>query len=518
VMPVMAAAGSIAGQALASTVGLRTVAAVGFALTGLGCLLLTSVSVGGTYLGDIFFGLLAFGPGLGAAYVAGSIGSLAGVAEADAGLASGLNNSAFQIGGAIGVAVVSSVAVSQAHGADPLGALTNGLQSAFASAIAFAAAGPAGHDRAARQGPRRGPSARGRARRCGRRLTGALSPPRSFSPPRPTGTLAWRATTCRSPWRRTHTSVTCSVALHVHCVVREARGRHAPGLELPWLKLGHPLPLVVHRATMSAGSVVSRDPDRGADRMWSLARSGTVGPRRAMSTRATAGDRRAIALTTIATLLAMAIVVVLVADRVFFAGGGRTGARGSGIAATEARAVPRFTTIELTGGNNVVVQVGTRQSVVVHADSNLLGRVTTRVRSGTLRIGTTPGELDATSPMFVAVSLPSLAGLRLPGQGTISVTGIDARHFTVALPGSGEIDATGTATRLDVTLGGAGSALLRRLVARDASARLEGDGTIMLTATHSVAAKVSGQGTIVYGGNPPHVSRSVTGSGTIGPE
>jgi EmrB/QacA subfamily drug resistance transporter len=141
VMPATAAVGSVGGQAIATKGGLRWIAASGLVLTGLGCLLLSHVSVGGSYLGDIFFGLLIFGPGLGASYVAASIASLAGVAEADAGLASGLNNSSFQIGGAVGVAILSTVAVSQADGAEPLVALTDGFRSAFASAIAFAAIG-----------------------------------------------------------------------------------------------------------------------------------------------------------------------------------------------------------------------------------------------------------------------------------------------------------------------------------------------------------------------------------------
>ena len=141
VMPVTAAVGSIVGQGIATRGGLRPVATVGLTLTGLGCLFLTQVSVDGSYFGDIFLGLLLFGPGLGATYVAGSIGSLAGATEADAGLASGLANSSFQIGGAIGVAIVSTVAVSQADGSDPLAALTNGFQSAFATAIIFAAVG-----------------------------------------------------------------------------------------------------------------------------------------------------------------------------------------------------------------------------------------------------------------------------------------------------------------------------------------------------------------------------------------
>jgi predicted MFS family arabinose efflux permease len=111
------------------------------ALTGLGSLLLTQVSVGGSYLGDLFFALLLLGPGIGAAYVAGSIASLTGVAEAEAGLASGLNNAAFQIGGAVGVAILSTAAVSGAHGANSLAALTDGYRSAFAAAIAVAALG-----------------------------------------------------------------------------------------------------------------------------------------------------------------------------------------------------------------------------------------------------------------------------------------------------------------------------------------------------------------------------------------
>jgi EmrB/QacA subfamily drug resistance transporter len=141
VMPVTAAIGSATGQAIATKGGVRPIVVVSMVLTGLGCLLLTQVSVDGSYLGDIFFGLLIFGPGLGAGYVAASIASLAGVAEAEAGLASGLNNTSFQIGGAVGVAILSSVAISQADGTEPLVALTNGFQSAFAVAIAFAVLG-----------------------------------------------------------------------------------------------------------------------------------------------------------------------------------------------------------------------------------------------------------------------------------------------------------------------------------------------------------------------------------------
>jgi EmrB/QacA subfamily drug resistance transporter len=134
VMPIAATAGTVAAQAFATRRGVRPVACVAMVLSGLGSLLFSQVSVDGSYLGDLFFGLLLLGPGVGAAYVAGSIASLTGVAERDAGLASGLNNASFQIGGALGVAVLSTVAVS---GATPI----DGYRAAFAAAIAFAAIG-----------------------------------------------------------------------------------------------------------------------------------------------------------------------------------------------------------------------------------------------------------------------------------------------------------------------------------------------------------------------------------------
>jgi hypothetical protein len=221
-------------------------------------------------------------------------------------------------------------------------------------------------------------------------------------------------------------------------------------------------------------------------------------------------------LTAFAALLLAAILVALLVDRIFFNSSSPAGA-GSGVAATQARSVPSFTGVDLAGENNVIVHVGASQSVIVHADSNLLGRVTTRVRAGSLVIGTTPGNLSAKTPMFVSVSVPSVDALTLQGDGNITATGINSRRLTVILPGSGNIHATGTTTRLDVTISGEGTALLGQLLARDAKAALSGDGSITLTATHSLKASVSGTGTILYSGNPPHVTTTVSGTGTITP-
>jgi EmrB/QacA subfamily drug resistance transporter len=142
VTPVAAAVGMIAGQAAVVRLGFRPVAAAGMALLGAGSLLLTQVAAGGTYFGDVFLGILVFGIGIGPVFATATIAALAGVAEREAGLASGLSNTAFQLGGALGVAIVSTVAVSTTDGGSPA-ALTEGFQAAFVACVVLAGIGVA---------------------------------------------------------------------------------------------------------------------------------------------------------------------------------------------------------------------------------------------------------------------------------------------------------------------------------------------------------------------------------------
>jgi EmrB/QacA subfamily drug resistance transporter len=150
VFAALAAIGSILGQAIVLRVGFRAVAAAGMALIGAGSLLLAQVSVGGSYFGDIFFALLIYGPGVGLAFVTATVAALAGVAERESGLASGLSNTAFQVGAALGVAIVTTVAVSRSddflaanEGANPLVVLNEGFQSAFVACVILAGIGVA---------------------------------------------------------------------------------------------------------------------------------------------------------------------------------------------------------------------------------------------------------------------------------------------------------------------------------------------------------------------------------------
>jgi MFS family permease len=148
VLAVAVTVGAIVAQSAVLKLGFRAVAATGMVLMGAGSLLLTQVSVGGSYFGDILLGLLIFGPGVGFAFVTATVAALAGVAEHESGLASGLSNTALQIGAALGVAITTTVAVSRSdnylvanQAANPLVVLNEGFQSAFLAVVVLAGIG-----------------------------------------------------------------------------------------------------------------------------------------------------------------------------------------------------------------------------------------------------------------------------------------------------------------------------------------------------------------------------------------
>jgi EmrB/QacA subfamily drug resistance transporter len=129
-------------QALTTKLGAKPIIAVGLALLIGGMIWYSQIPVNGSYASDLLPGYLMVGVGIAFAYVPVSIAALAGVAEREAGLASGLINTAQQVGGAIGVAVASSVFTSHfktlAREGKPVpAALTGGYAWAFWALAVF---------------------------------------------------------------------------------------------------------------------------------------------------------------------------------------------------------------------------------------------------------------------------------------------------------------------------------------------------------------------------------------------
>ena len=98
-----------AAQALVNRIGVRWVTATGMALMAAGLFLYTQLPVNGSFVSDLLLGYVLTGIGIGFAFVPVSIAALGGVSPDEQGLASGLLNTSQQVGGAIGVAVASTI-------------------------------------------------------------------------------------------------------------------------------------------------------------------------------------------------------------------------------------------------------------------------------------------------------------------------------------------------------------------------------------------------------------------------
>jgi EmrB/QacA subfamily drug resistance transporter len=139
-------AAGIGGQ-LVTRFGFKPILAVGLAFVAVGLVWWSQVSVGGGFLTDILGPSLLAAMGLGFGFVTSTIAAVAGVQEREQGLASGLINTSQQIGGALGLAVLSTIANSRtddvmATGGSTLpNALTEGFQAAFLGGAVIAALG-----------------------------------------------------------------------------------------------------------------------------------------------------------------------------------------------------------------------------------------------------------------------------------------------------------------------------------------------------------------------------------------
>src|SRR4051794_131815 len=138
-LSIIVAAG-VASQ-LVTKVGFKAVLAAGMVLIAAGLVWFSQISVHGSFTSDILGPSLLAAVGLGFAFVPDTIAAVSGVEEHEAGLASGLINTSQQVGGALGLAILSAVSVSVIGDSHSKQALTDGFSTALLAGAGFAALG-----------------------------------------------------------------------------------------------------------------------------------------------------------------------------------------------------------------------------------------------------------------------------------------------------------------------------------------------------------------------------------------
>jgi len=125
--------------------GIRTPLAAGLLLAAVGLVLFARAQADGSFVLDVLPGMIALGLGAGMAFNPVLLAAMSDVAPSESGLASGVVNTSFMMGGALGLAVLASLAAARtenllAAGADPFAALSGGYHVAFLVGAVFASA------------------------------------------------------------------------------------------------------------------------------------------------------------------------------------------------------------------------------------------------------------------------------------------------------------------------------------------------------------------------------------------
>ncbi|MBD3349652.1 MAG: hypothetical protein GF400_10735 [Candidatus Eisenbacteria bacterium] len=203
----------------------------------------------------------------------------------------------------------------------------------------------------------------------------------------------------------------------------------------------------------------------------------------------------------------------------------------------ERRDVSGFSRVELGGTGALNVELGSEERLSIEADPEIMGRVTSEVRDGVLRLGLAKGSwlrsLKCDGIVF-DVTMKDISGLTLSGAGTInarklaagrlelkvsgtgrvSIDELEASELDVILSGECKCQIEGRCESQEVTLSGAGTYDARKLASYRAKIVLSGAGDVLVNASDTLDAAISGAGDVVCYGEAT-VFRRVTGAGRI---
>lgn len=224
------------------------------------------------------------------------------------------------------------------------------------------------------------------------------------------------------------------------------------------------------------------------------------------------------------TRLARALALTAVTAVVLNGCAGVVTSRGEPV--TEEREVSDVHAVTLAAVGSLTVSTGATPSLTITADEGVLGRITSEVDDGHLVLGL-PGRLvnvgaihyDLVVPRLDEVQVDGAGAVRgtvtgadaltvgLSGAGSVDLAGVDVDSLLVTIEGTGSVDLTGRAGQQEVRIDGAGNYRGHDLDSQDATVAIAGVGAADVLTTGTLAAEISGAGSITYAGDPEVTTR-----------
>ncbi len=194
----------------------------------------------------------------------------------------------------------------------------------------------------------------------------------------------------------------------------------------------------------------------------------------------------------------------------------------------------KFSSIALGISGNLVLTQGSKQSVRIEAQANIMKLIKTSVKRGEWNIKFTE-HVGYHKDITIYVTMETLEELSLGGSGNISSTNkfknldkvdislggsgnidmdLNAKDIDVSLGGSGNIELDGTCNDLEISLAGSGNIKAFDLNTKTCEVSTAGSGNVDVSVNNSLEVSMVGSGDVRYNGNP-EVETTIMGSGSV---
>ncbi len=220
----------------------------------------------------------------------------------------------------------------------------------------------------------------------------------------------------------------------------------------------------------------------------------------------------------IAAIASIAALSLVACEEVTIKVGHKNGVKGSGVSATETRAMSEFTGVELAGVGKLLLKVGegTTYSVKLTGDDNLLPFIETVVTGNTLSIRPKDSISLSNSVGFTyEVTAPKIEKIESSGAASVEGSGFRGGKLALDVSGVGSVKLAGRVDEFRADLSGAGSLNSSELIANDVRVELSGVGSADVQANQRMRGSVSGLGSINWRGDATDVKTDVSGLGSV---
>jgi predicted small secreted protein len=211
---------------------------------------------------------------------------------------------------------------------------------------------------------------------------------------------------------------------------------------------------------------------------------------------------------------------------------------GSGHVITQTRSVSGFNAVSFAGMGDMTIVQGSSEGLTIEAEDNVLDRIKTEVKNGTLYIGFERDNwqdvIRPTRAIRFNLNLRNLNGLdisglgninlaklkgeevtlKMSGAGSVKIEQLEASSITCNMSGAGNVELTGKVTSQSITMSGLGNYSGGDLQSQQAKIVLSGAGGANVWATETLDVRISGAGSVSYYGTPK-VTKNISGVGVL---